>query len=298
MNRGVLYAAAAFVLWGLLPVYWKWLQNSPASMVLCHRIIWSFFMLAFVVAVTGQWNRFRRDFFSARVMRAYTVAGALISINWLTYIWAVGAGFILETSLGYFINPLLSVLMGVVVLHERLRTGQWAAIALAAAGVCYLWVAHGSLPWIALVLAVTFSLYGLVKKIAPLGSLQGLTVETAVLLLPALAFLVYSGQAGRGAFLHTGALTGVLLVGTGLVTVVPMLLFASAARRIDLSVLGIMQYIAPTMQFVLGVFVYHEPFTRERFTGFVIVWSALGIYAAEGYINRRSRSIPVAPNEA
>lgn len=298
MNRGVLYAAAAFVLWGLLPVYWKWLQHIPAFEVLCHRIIWSFFMLAFVVAITGRWKKLRRDLFSTRVLCAYIAAGVLITANWLTYIWAVGAGFILETSLGYFINPLLSVLMGVVVLHERLRPAQWAAIALAAAGVCYIWVAHGSLPWIALVLAVSFSLYGLVKKIAPLGSLQGLTVETAVLLLPALAFLAYSGQAGRGVSLHTGLVTGILLVGTGLVTVVPMLLFSSAARRIDLSLLGIMQYIAPSMQFALGVFVYHEPFTRERLIGFVIVWSALAVYAAEGYIGRRPRAVPIAPNQA
>jgi len=298
MNRGVLYATAAYVLWGLLPIYWKWLQHIPAFEVLCHRIIWSFFMLGFVVAVTGRWKRLRRDLFSARVLCTYTVAGVLVAVNWLTYIWAVGAGFILDTSLGYYINPLLSVLMGIAVLHERLRPVQWAAIALAAAGVCYLWIAHGSLPWIALILAVSFGLYGLVKKIAPLGSLQGLTVETAVLLLPALAFLAYFGQAGLGVSLHTGAVTGILLVGAGLVTVVPMLLFSSAARRIDLSLLGIMQYIAPTMQFVLGVFVYHEPFTRERLIGFVIVWTALAVYAAEGYVSRRSRAIPAARKQA
>ncbi|MCK9263384.1 MAG: EamA family transporter RarD [Desulfomonilia bacterium] len=296
MKRGVLYAITAYVLWGLLPVYWKWLQHIPAFEVLCHRIVWSFFMLGLAIALTGRWKRLRRDLFSARVLCVYVAAGILIAANWLTYIWAVGAGFILETSLGYFINPLLSVLMGVVVLHERLRSVQWAAMALAAAGVCYLWITHGSMPWIALILAISFSLYGLTKKIAPLGSLQGLTVETAVLLLPALAFLAYSGQAGRDASLHTGFVTSILLVGTGLITMVPMLLFSSAARRVDLSLLGIMQYIAPSMQFILGLFVYHEPFTRERLIGFVIVWSALAVYAAEGYVSRRSRAVPIMSN--
>jgi len=294
MNRGVLYAIAAYVLWGLLPVYWKWLQHIPALEVLCHRIVWSFFLLACTIALAGRWERLRRDLSSTRVLCTYMVAGVLIALNWLTYIWAVGAGFILDTSLGYYINPLLSVLIGVVILRERLRPVQWAAIALAAAGVCYLWAAHGSLPWIALILATSFGLYGLVKKIAPLGSLQGLTVETAVLLLPALAFLAYSGQADQSVSPHTGFVSGILLVGTGLITMVPLLLFSSAARRIDLSLLGVIQYIAPSMQFVLGVFVYHEPFTRERLIGFVIVWTALAIYAAEGYVSRRSRAVPIA----
>ncbi|HRT43946.1 MAG TPA: EamA family transporter RarD, partial [Desulfomonilia bacterium] len=226
MNRGVLYAASTYILWGLLPVYWKWLRLTPASEVLCHRIIWSFITLLLVLLAAQQWNGLRRNVFSMRVLRAYAASGALIAVNWLTYIWAVGAGFILETSLGYFINPLLSVLLGVVILRERLRPGQWAAIALAAAGVLYLSVAHGSLPWIALTLAITFSLYGLIKKTAPLGSLQGLTVETAVLLLPAFAFLVYIGQTGQGAFLRTGALIDILLIGTGFITVVPLLLFS------------------------------------------------------------------------
>jgi len=294
MNRGALYAASTYILWGLLPVYWKWLRLTPASEVLCHRIIWSFITLLLVLLAAQQWNGLRRNVFSMRVLRAYAASGALIAVNWLTYIWAVGAGFILETSLGYFINPLLSVLLGVVILRERLRPGQWAAIALAAAGVLYLSVAHGSLPWIALTLAITFSLYGLIKKTAPLGSLQGLTVETAVLLLPAFAFLVYIGQTGQGAFLRTGALIDILLIGTGFITVVPLLLFSSAARRIDLSLLGILQYIAPTIQFLLGVFAYHEPFTGDRLIGFCIVWSALIVYAAESYLTRRSQTFPAA----
>lgn len=293
MNRGVLYAAGTYVLWGLLPIYWKWLRHTPATEVLCHRIIWSFITLVLVILVSHQWSGLRRNIFSMRVLCAYAAAGTLIAVNWLTYIWAVGAGFILETSLGYFINPLLSVLLGVVILRERLRPGQWAAIALAAAGVVYLWAAHGSLPWIALTLAIAFSLYGLIKKTAPLGSLQGLTVETAVLLLPAFAFLAYSGQAGQGVFLRTGAVTDILLVGTGFITVVPLLLFSSAARRIDLSLLGILQYIAPTIQFALGVFVYHEQFTHATLIGFCIVWSALALYAAESCYARRSKTLPV-----
>jgi chloramphenicol-sensitive protein RarD len=221
------------------------------------------------------------------------MAAVLISINWLTYIWAVNAGFIVETSLGYFINPLLSVLLGVVFFRERLRPWQWAAIALATAGVVYLTFAYGSLPWIALTLAATFGAYGLVKKTAPLGSLHGLTLETSVLLVPAIMFLVYSDRAGNGALFNSGAISDALLMGAGIITAVPLLLFSSAARRIPLSLIGILQYIAPTLQFLLGVLVYKEPFTATKFMGFGIVWVALIIYGVEGLMTYRAQSFPV-----
>jgi chloramphenicol-sensitive protein RarD len=228
MNKGTWHAVGAYALWGLLPVYWKWLHHVPATQVLCHRIFWSFLTLFVIILFLRQWNAFRLALANPRVLCAYTAAAILISINWLTYIWAVGAGFIIETSLGYFINPLLSVLLGVVIFRERLRPWQWISIILAAAGVVYLTIAHGSLPWIALTLAATFGLYGLVKKIAPLGSLYGLTLETGVLLLPAFIFLICSDRAGNGAIFHVGAITDALLMGAGVITAVPLLLFSSA----------------------------------------------------------------------
>jgi len=293
MNRGTCYAIGAYALWGLLPIYWKWLRYVPATQVLCHRILWSFITLFVIILISRQWRTFREGIANLRVLRAYAVAAVLISINWLTYIWAVNAGFIVETSLGYFINPLLNVLLGVVFFRERLRPWQWAAIALATTGVVYLTFAYGSLPWIALTLAFTFGAYGLVKKTAPLGSLHGLTLETSVLLVPAITFLVYSDRAGNGALFNSGAMSDALLMGAGIITAVPLLLFSSAARRIPLSLIGILQYIAPTLQFLLGVLVYKEPFTATKFMGFGIVWAALIIYGVEGLMTYRAQSFPV-----
>lgn len=293
MNRGTWYAIGAYALWGLLPIYWKWLRYVPATQVLCHRILWSFITLFVIILISRQWRTFREGIANLRVLRAYAVAAVLISINWLTYIWAVNAGFIVETSLGYFINPLLNVLLGVVFFRERLRPWQWAAIALATTGVVYLTFAYGSLPWIALTLAFTFGAYGLVKKTAPLGSLHGLTLETSVLLVPAIMFLVYSDRAGNGALFNSGAMSDALLMGAGIITAVPLLLFSSAARRIPLSLIGILQYIAPTLQFLLGVLVYKEPFTATKFMGFGIVWAALIIYGVEGLMTYRAQSFPV-----
>lgn len=295
MKRGTLYAAIAYALWGLLPVYWKWVKVVPATQVLSHRISWSFLTLLLVILAKGEWGPFLRSASGVRVLRTYAMASVLIGVNWLVYIWAVGAGFIVETSLGYFITPLLNVLLGVFFFRERLRPWQTASIALAGAGVLYLTVAYGSLPWIALTLAVTFSLYGLVKKTAPLGSLNGLAMETGILLLPALAFILYADQAGTGAFLHVRPGIDALLAGTGFITVVPLLLFSSAARRIPLSLIGILQYIAPTLQFLIGVLIYHEPFPLTRLVGFGIVWLALLIYAAESLITRRAQPVPVPP---
>jgi len=293
VKKGIWHAIGAYGLWGLLPVYWKFLQHVAAPQLLCHRIVWSFVSLLSVILVTRKWYAFRLAMASRKVLRAYTVAAVLISINWFTYIWSVNAGFIVETSLGYFINPLLSVLLGVIFFRERLRPWQWASIALAGAGVVYLTVAYGSLPWIALVLASTFAVYGMVKKSAPLGSLYGLTLETGVLLVPAVFFLAYSDHAGHGAFLRAGLATDALLLGAGVITAVPLLLFSSAARRIPLSLVGILQYIAPTLQLILGVFLYREPFSSVQLVGFGMVWVALIIYGVEGLLVYRSQTFPV-----
>jgi chloramphenicol-sensitive protein RarD len=297
MNKGIWYAVGAYTVWGVLPVYWKWLQHVPALQLLGHRIIWSFLTLFLVVLLARQRQAFRAAALTPRILRVYLVAAVLVGVNWLTYVWAVNAGFIVETSLGYFINPLLSVLLGVIVLRERLRPWQWVPIGLATVGVLYLTFAYGSLPWIALTLALSFGLYGLVKKTAPLGSLYGLTLETGILLLPALLYLLHAEMTGTGAFLHTDAMSNVLLLGAGLVTTVPLLMFASAAQRIPLSLVGILQYIAPTLQFLLGVLVYGEPFTVTQFVGFGIVWAALIIFGIEGLLAHRAQPIAVVADE-
>ncbi|HHS96595.1 MAG TPA: EamA family transporter RarD [Chloroflexi bacterium] len=289
MNPGIWYAIGAYGLWGLLPVYWKWLQHVPAVQLMSHRVVWSFAFLCAFLALTGRWSRFRAAIGDRRVLRVHLITAALIGINWLIYVWAVNAGFIVETSLGYFINPLLSVALGVVFLRERLRPLQWAAVGVAAVGVLYLTFIYGAFPWIALTLALAFGFYGLVKKTAPLGSLYGLTLETGILLPLTLAYLFLSEARGKGVFLHTGLLTDLLLVGAGPVTAVPLLLFAAAAQRIPLSLVGILQYIAPTLQFLLGVLVYHEPFPPARFIGFSLVWAALAILALDAGLTRRAR---------
>jgi chloramphenicol-sensitive protein RarD len=292
MKKGIWYAIGAYVFWGLFPVYWKVLGYVPALQLLGHRILWSFLLLFAVILVTRQWKVFRLTL-TRRVLLIYLVAAVLIAINWLTYVWAIGAGFIIETSLGYFINPLLSVLLGVIFLRERLRPLQWISIGLAAAGVLYLTFGYGALPWIALTLAFSFGFYGLVKKTAPLGSLHGLTLETGILFLPAVGYLLFSEFTGRGAFLHSDTVTDLMLFGAGLVTTTPLLLFASAARRVPLTTMGVLQYINPTMQFLLGVLVFREPFNQHRLVGFGIVWAALVLYGVEGFLVRGRPSVPV-----
>jgi chloramphenicol-sensitive protein RarD len=293
MNRGVWYAIGAYVLWGLFPIYWKWLDFIPAIQLIGHRFLWSFLMLIVVTLVSGQWNTFRTAALQPKVLRIYLLSALLLGVNWLTYVWAVNAGFIVEASLGYFINPLVSVLLGVVFLRERLRTFQWVPVGLAAVGVLYLTISYGSLPWIALTLAFTFGFYGLVKKAAPLGSLYGLTLETGLMFLPALAYLFFANGNGQGVFLHSRVTINLLLVATGLVTAVPLLMFASAAQRIPLSVVGILQYIAPTLQFLLGVLVYKEPFTHTQLIGYGVVWMALLIFWVEGLLARRVQAARV-----
>lgn len=294
MSKGILYGIGAYSLWGFFPIYWKLLHHVPALQLLGHRIGWSFVMLMAVVLVTRQGADFRSKL-DARTLGIYFIAAILIGVNWLTYVWAVNAGFIVETSLGYFINPLLSVLLGVVILREKLRPAQWIPLGLAAAGVIYLTVVYGKLPWIALTLAFSFGVYGLVKKLAPLGSLYGLTLETGILFLPALAYLFTMQANGSGAFLHTGATSDLLMVGAGVATTIPLLMFASAAQRIPLSTVGLLQYIAPTIQFLLGVFVYKEEFDLPHFIGFSVVWLALVIFWIENYLAHRNVSTEPIP---
>ncbi len=293
MKKGIVYGIGAYALWGFFPVYWKLLKHIPAIQLIGHRILWSCVLLLVVIGVTKQWDDFRAAL-TARALRVYFIAALLIGANWYLYVWAVNAGYIVETSLGYFINPLISVMLGVIIFKERLRLTQWIPVVIAALGVAYLTFVYGRLPYIALALAFSFGLYGMVKKISPLGSLYGLTIETGILFLPALAYLIFADVQGAGAFFHTGFMSDLLMIGAGVVTTVPLLMFASAARSIPLWVVGLLQYIAPTIQFLLGVFVYKEPFSHQQLIGFGIVWFALAIFLVEGYLASRASLEPIA----
>jgi chloramphenicol-sensitive protein RarD len=292
MNKGIWSGVAAYALWGFFPIYWKLLQQVPALQLLGHRIGWSFGLLTLYILLSRQWNDFRLLAFHRRTIGIYAIAGILLSINWLIYVWGVNAGFIVETSLGYFINPLLSVVFGVVFLRERLRPTQWIPVVLAAIGVIYLTVTYGRLPWIALSLAFSFGLYGLVKKLSPLGSVYGLTLETGIVFPIALVYLAIVQSNGTGAFLHEGLRIDLLLIGAGIVTTIPLLMFASAAKKIPLNMIGILQYLAPTIQFLIGVFVYKETFDTTRLIGFSIVWLAVIIFWIENIMAHRA---PVEP---
>jgi chloramphenicol-sensitive protein RarD len=286
MRKGIWYGVGAYALWGFFPIYWKFLHQVSALQVIGHRIGWSFILLAVYIVVTKQWQDFRSVAFQPKTIGIYSIAAVLLSINWLIYVWGVNSGFIVETSLGYFINPLLSVLLGVVFLRERLRPMQWIPVGLAALGVIYLTFVYGRLPWIALSLAFSFGFYGFVKKLSPLGSLYGLTLETGIVFPIALIYLVIVGVNGSGAFLQNGTAIDALLIGAGVVTTIPLLMFASAAKQIPLTIVGLLQYIAPTLQFLIGVFIYKETFDFSHFIGFAIVWAALIIFAVESYLNR------------
>ena len=287
MNKGVLYAATAYLLWGVFPVYWKLLDKVPAYEILVHRMLWTFVVTLIVLTI-------RRDFqwlhkVNKRTLITFVITGLTIASNWLVFIWAVNRGFIVEASLGYFINPLIHVLFGVIFLKEHLRLAQVFAILIAAAGVIYLTLNYGQFPWIALYLAVSFALYALLRKTAVLNSLEGLSMETGVLFIPAFFYLAYVELNGTGALTHSDPGTAILLVGTGVITALPLLLFASGARRIPLVSIGILQYIAPTLQFMMGVFVFHEPFPRVRLVGFTIIWIALVIYTVENLVHYSRR---------
>ena len=300
MNRdkGIWHAIGAYVAWGLLPFYWKQVAEVPALQLIGHRIVWSFFTLLVVVGFSRQRQAFVAALKTPRLLRVYAVAAVLIGINWFLYVWAVNSGFIVETSMGYFITPLVSVLFGVLLLRERLRPVQWVAVGLAAAGVLYLTAAYASLPWISVILAFSFGSYGLVKKIAPLGSVNGLAMETGILLLPAVGYLAYLDRHGEGAFLHAGTYVTILLVGAGLATTVPLLLFASAAQRIPLSLMGVFQYIYPTLNLLAGVLFYKEPFTRTQFVGFALVWAGLIAFGIDGLLMRRPAAVAVLNESA
>jgi chloramphenicol-sensitive protein RarD len=287
MRTGILSAGLAFLCWGLFPLYFHAISEVPPLQILVHRVLWSLLFLALILTARRQWAWLGELRSRPRVIGSFAISSLLLSGNWLLYIWAVNNGHVIEASLGYFINPLVNVMLGYLVLKERLRRVQWGAIGLAAAGVLWLTWQAGQMPWIALMLAASFGAYGLMRKTAALGALEGLSFETLILFPVALAYLAWLSMHGQNAFATTDAdSTRWLLVAAGPITAIPLLLFASGARKIPLSVLGLLQYIGPTIQMSLGIFFFNEVFTSARLVGFVLIWSALALYAAEGLYKR------------
>lgn len=282
MHAGMLYAAAAYTLWGLFPVYFKALQGIPPGEILTHRMIWSLLFLVAVLAWRRQWAWLAGVLRQPKVVAGFAASSLLLAGNWFIYIWAVNDGRVIEASLGYFINPLVNVLLGFVFLRERLRPGQWAAVVLAACGVAWLTWQVGQLPWIALALAASFGTYGLLRKTAALGALEGLTLETLLLFPLAFGYLSLLTLNGQNNFAGAPPAMQLLLAAAGPVTAIPLLMFATGARRIPMSLLGLLQYIGPTLQLMLGVWLYHEPFGGARLAGFALIWAALLVYSMEG----------------
>ncbi len=280
MLLGILSAGSAFTLWGIFPLYLKLLKSVPSLEILSHRVLWSAIFLGLILALRRQWDWIHSIRTRPRISLAFIASAAMLGANWVIYIWAVNADRIIDASLGYFIAPLFNVLFGVL-LGERLKAIQWLAIALAASGVAWLTLSTGQLPWIGLVLAVTFSLYGLIRKTASLGALEGLSVETLVMLPLAALFLLLPDSGSSHAFASGSLPLTLMLVAAGPVTAIPLLLFAFGARRIPLSVVGLLQYIGPSIQMMLGVWLYHEPFGSERQVGFALIWTALALYSLE-----------------
>ena len=293
MQAGVVYATLAFVWWGLFPLYFRIVTTVPAPEILAHRVLWCVLFLAALLTARRQWGWLRPVLSQPKVLGAFAASALLIGANWLAYIWAVQQGHVIEASLGYFITPLVNVLLGVTLLHERLRRGQWVALAIAACGVLWLTVQAGRPPWIALSLAVTFGSYGLLRKIAALGALEGLTLETLLLAPLAVLALGIASLHGSASFPAPDALTNLWLIALGPITAVPLLLFAAGARRLPMATLGIVQYIGPSIQFVLGIWVFNEPFSAMRLVGFACIWLALVIYTLDGW--RVSRRVDLTP---
>jgi chloramphenicol-sensitive protein RarD len=294
-RRGYLYGLGAYVLWGFFPLYWKLLRPAGAIEILAHRVLWSAAFVALLLAAARNWGFLRRLARRPRTLAGITLAAAIIGLNWFTYIYGVNTDRVVETALGYFINPLVTVLLGVLVLRERLRPAQWLAVGIGAVAVAVLTADYGRPPYIALALAFSFGSYGLVKKTLGLPAAEGLFVESTVLALPAVGYLGWVAVRGTGTFGEVSTGHTALLVLSGAITAVPLLLFAGAANRIPLSGLGILQYTAPILQLACGVLIFHEPMPAARLAGFALVWAALVLFTADAlrHARRQARSAQV-----
>jgi chloramphenicol-sensitive protein RarD len=283
MNPGILYATLSFFCWGLFPLYFHALSEVAPLEMLAHRMLWSLLFLSVVLTVRSQWKWLPQVLRQPRVLASFIASALLLTANWFVYIWSVNNGHVIDASLGYFINPLVNVLLGLIVLKEKLRRLQWLAISLAACGVAWLTWQAGQLPWIALILGITFGGYGLLRKTAALAALEGLSLETIILFPAALAYVLWLSWSGQNTFINSPHdSTRWLLAAAGPITAIPLLLFAAGARRIPMAVLGLLQYMSPSMQALLGVLVFHEAFPLPRLIGFIVIWSALALYVAEG----------------
>lgn len=285
-RAGAIAAVCAFVFWGMAPVYWKQVGHVPAFEVLCHRILWSLFFVGILLSVRSGWATFHAIFSSKKTMLLLTLSGLLVGGNWGLYIWAVNHDMVLQTSLGYYITPLVSMMLGVVVFKDKIRPIQLCAVFLAIAGVGTQLIMVGELPWVSLVLAISFGLYGLLRKLANVESIAGLMFET-VLLIPFVLFYLGSLELqGAASFLHIDRLTDLYLVGAGIITSLPLMWFAFAACRLRLTTLGLIQYIAPSLAFLQGVFLFNEQFSMGHLFSFMFIWSALALYSGEGWLQR------------
>jgi chloramphenicol-sensitive protein RarD len=295
-RRGILLGVAAYLMWGLFPLYWPLLEPGGAMEILAHRVLWSLVFVALLLVVSRRALRdLPRD---RRGLGLLGIAAALIGVNWGVFIWAVNHGHVIDSSLGYFINPLVSVALGVMVLNERLRRTQWMAVGLAAGGVTTLAVATGRPPWIALALGGSFGIYGLVKAVVRVGPLEGLTVEAAALAPLAVGYIAWLAASGRSTFTSHGAGHALLLMSGGAVTAIPLLFFAAAVASVPLSQLGVFFYLNPIIQFLVGVFVRHEPLSSGRLGGFVLVWIALAVFTADGVTHHRRRQLALTAEAA
>ena len=281
MNPGIAFAASAYALWGLFPLYFRLLRSVPAFEVLMLRMVLSLLTVAIVLVLWRRWAWIEQVVANPRLLGRYGIAAVLVAVNWFVFIWATQNGHVVDASLGYFITPLVNVLLGRLVLDERPRPVQWTAIAIAAAGVLWLGIQTGHMPWIALALALSFGGYGLAKKMAPLGALEGLALETALLFPVAIAVLTWMASNGQSALVTAEPSLRWLLIASGPLTALPLLLFAAGARRVPMTTLGLLQFIAPTLQLLLGVLVFGEAFGGPSWIGYGLIWAALGLYAGE-----------------
>ena len=292
--QGFWFALAAYGMWGFLPIYWKLLQHIPSFEILLHRMVWSLGFLFLLLFLSKDWHWIKNVLSQKKTLFIYSLAALLLGANWGIYIWAVNANFIVETSLGYFISPLVSVFVGVIFFREKLRVGQWLAVAVATLGVLILSFVYGRPPYIALSLAFTWNVYATLKKLAPLSSLRGLTLETAILFPTALITLLYLQNPTALQSNPPSLITIILLIASGVVTATPLIFFAAAAKRLPLTMIGMMQYIAPTLQFIIGVFIYNEFFDSARLLGFAVIWTSLIIFTFEGLRYRRKIKLAAA----
>jgi chloramphenicol-sensitive protein RarD len=292
-KAGLLFGVSAYTLWGLFPLYWPLLKPANPLEIVSHRAVWTVVFCVIILAITKSLKSTLATFKRKHVAVKLFSTSVLISINWLVYIWATNNGHVVEASLGYYINPVIIIAMGVILLHEKMRKLQWISIAIASTGVLILTIDYGRLPWIAIALALSWGSYGFIKKSLGLGALEGLAIETMISSVPYLGYLIYLGAEGKGQF-GNGVLITTLIISAGAVTAIPLLLFNGATTRLPFTIIGLLQYITPTLQFAIGVWVLHEDMPAARWMGFVIIWIALVVLATDLFRSNRAINNSIA----